>query len=407
MNQFIERIKYFLNSTEAAGYTKVQREGTVSAISIPLLWEIPFCIYFFRMDLSPLSWIFLTYIFSRIYFYWYISKKNYIHAMGMYQITYVLIYGVATFYIGWSAGFLFHLFPVMIVAAMGYRGHPLLKKIIAILAASILFFSACLIEGQTPIFDLPDMHIKVFLLVNVFFSSFPFATIAIDLIGKADAVEIQLEITSKENERLLHNILPKTIAEQLKNNNEQVVQRFEDTSILFADLVGFTTLSEKLSPQEVVDLLNGLFSEFDDLTDKYGIEKIKTIGDAYMVAAGVPEENNDHARVLFLFAKEMLEVLTHYNQSQSFSLKLRIGISSGPVVAGVIGKKKFAYDLWGDTVNTAARMEAYGHEDRIQISQTTYEILKSDFDFEKISDVEIKGKGKMDVYLWKNEELSV
>ena len=151
----------------------------------------------------------------------------------------------------------------------------------------------------------------------------------------------------------------------------------------------------------MVDILNGLFSKFDDLTDKYQLEKIKTIGDAYMVASGVPEEKDNHALVLFQFAQEMLQAIQNYNQIHNLQLEIRIGISSGPVVAGVIGKKKFAYDLWGDTVNTAARMEAYGRASCIQLAPPSYELLKRKFEFEKIPNVEIKGKGAMDVYVWR------
>ena len=149
-----------------------------------------------------------------------------------------------------------------------------------------------------------------------------------------------------------------------------------------------------------MDILNGLFSKFDDLTDKYQLEKIKTIGDAYMVASGVPEEKEKHALALFQFAQDMLRGIQTFNQVHNLELEIRIGISSGPVVAGVIGKKKFAYDLWGDTVNTAARMEAYGQASCIQLAPPSYKLLKNDFTFDKIPQVEIKGKGKMDVYVW-------
>ena len=222
-------------------------------------------------------------------------------------------------------------------------------------------------------------------------------------IKRAEDQSHKIMLINKENERLLHSILPEPIVEQIRSKQKNVVKRFDAVSILFADLVGFTVLSEKLPPAKLVDILNSLFSKFDDLTDQYELEKIKTIGDAYMVASGVPEEKTNHAITIFHFAQDILRSLEEYNKAHQQSLRLRIGISSGPVVAGVIGKKKFAYDLWGDTVNTAARMEAYGRESCIQISPSTYEILKNDFEFEKITDMEVKGKGKMDVYLWKGE----
>lgn len=217
---------------------------------------------------------------------------------------------------------------------------------------------------------------------------------------KAEEQNSQIAKVLEENQRLLYSILPAQIAERIQAGQQTIVKRFEQVSILFADIVGFTALSEKITPQEVVDILNGLFSKFDDLTDKYQLEKIKTIGDAYMVASGVPEDKENHVLVLFQFAQEMLESVQDFNRTSDAQLKMRVGISSGPVVAGVIGKKKFTYDLWGDTVNTAARMEAYGREDCIQVSPASYAILKKDFVFEKISNMEVKGKGLMDVYLW-------
>lgn len=218
---------------------------------------------------------------------------------------------------------------------------------------------------------------------------------------KAELQSRQIEISFEENQRLLHSILPETIAERIRKGDSTIVKRYDQVSILFADIVGFTVLSEKSSPAKVVDILNGLFSRFDDLTDKYGIEKIKTIGDAYMVASGVPQERDDHATTIFRFAIDMLQTLEDYNRTHKSPLQLRIGISSGPVVAGVIGKKKFAYDLWGDSVNTAARMEAYGEAGCIQLSPRTFQLLKDEYSFTKISGVTIKGKGLMDVYLWR------
>lgn len=217
----------------------------------------------------------------------------------------------------------------------------------------------------------------------------------------------QAEIAEEreKSETLLLNILPEKIAFRLKNNTEIIADRFESVSVLFADIVNFTQISASMKPNEVVEFLNYLFIKFDQLTEKYGLEKIKTIGDAYMVAAGIPEVNENHAKTLFLFAQDMLNILEEYNEAFDRDLQIRIGISSGPVVAGVIGKKKFIYDLWGDTVNMASRMEAYGQQGRIQVSSTTYKILNKEFEFEKIADVEIKGKGVMDVYLWTGKKV--
>ena len=247
----------------------------------------------------------------------------------------------------------------------------------------------------------PDEDIKT---LQRFADTFDLAYRRFEDLKTAEEQVHKIQLVNEENERLLHSILPEQIVEQIRTKKETVVKRFEQVSILFADIVGFTILSEKLPPSKVVDILNGLFSKFDDLTDKYGLEKIKTIGDAYMVAAGVPEEKEDHAMTIFQFAQDMFLTLEEYNQTNNNQMKLRIGISSGPVVAGVIGKKKFAYDLWGDTVNTAARMEAYGQEGRIQVAPPCYELLKNDFEFERVPQVHIKGKGLMDVYLWKNEQ---
>ena len=212
--------------------------------------------------------------------------------------------------------------------------------------------------------------------------------------------QAEIAVEREKSETLLLNILPEKIAIRLKNNTKIIADRFESVSVLFADIVNFTQISASMKPNEVVEFLNYLFIKFDQLTEKYHLEKIKTIGDAYMVAAGIPEINANHAKTLFLFAQDMLHILEEYNETHDQNLQIRIGISSGPVVAGVIGKKKFIYDLWGDTVNIASRMESYGQQGRIQVSSATYNILKDDFEFEKIADVKIKGKGVMDVYLW-------
>src|ERR671931_2049129 len=176
-----------------------------------------------------------------------------------------------------------------------------------------------------------------------------------------------LRVEQAKAENLLLNILPQSIADRLKAEPRTIADHFSSASILFADVVDFTTLSERLQPAEVVGLLDHLFSHFDELAENYGLEKVKTIGDCYMVAAGVPEPRPDHARALALLALDMQTAMHSVDEVGHLGLELRVGINSGPVVAGVIGRKRFLYDLWGDAVNTASRMESHGASGRIQI----------------------------------------
>jgi guanylate cyclase len=201
----------------------------------------------------------------------------------------------------------------------------------------------------------------------------------------------------ERSEELLLNILPRDIVSVLKNQPRIIADHFSGATILFADVVDFTPISARLSATELVDLLNEVFSHFDALVEKYGVEKIKTIGDCYMVASGVPRPRPDHADVLTRLALEMREFVSQ-REFYGDKLSLRIGLNSGPVVAGVIGRKKFIYDLWGDAVNTASRMESHGSSGAIQITRATYELIKDRFRCQYLGSLDIKGKGAMDVW---------
>ncbi len=203
----------------------------------------------------------------------------------------------------------------------------------------------------------------------------------------------QREDAQQKADGLLLNILPPEIAELLKADSRQIAEQFDEASVLFADVVDFTPLSARLSASDVVSLLDRLFSDFDGLVDRYGLEKIKTIGDAYMVASGVPRRRSDHAHALAAMALEMLDLVTRHRRDDGAVIELRIGINSGPVVAGVIGRRKFIYDLWGDAVNTASRMESHGTAGQVQIAEGAYELLKDDFVCQPRGLVEVKGKG--------------
>ncbi|MDX1301250.1 adenylate/guanylate cyclase domain-containing protein [Photobacterium sp.] len=208
----------------------------------------------------------------------------------------------------------------------------------------------------------------------------------------------------EKSEHLLLNILPAPIAERLKHGEDTIADSFAEVSILFADIVNFTPMSAQLSAAELVGLLNEIFCEFDRLSELRGLEKIKTIGDAYMVGAGIPIPRDDHAQVVAEMALDMMEVIECFNRRHGSDLSMRIGINSGPVVAGVIGTKKFVYDIWGDAVNTASRMESQGLKGGIQVTEATHRHLRDQFVFSDRGMIGIKGKGKMHTYILKGRK---
>jgi len=208
-----------------------------------------------------------------------------------------------------------------------------------------------------------------------------------------------IEQKNRENEALLLNILPSEIGTRLKGGEQEIADNFADVTVLFGDIVGFTVLSSHTSAKRIVEILNGIFSLFDRDAHELGIEKIKTIGDCYMAVCGLPHPYSDHADRMARMALRMLEVTRQYNKEKGTNLQLRIGINSGPVVAGVIGKSKFIYDLWGDTVNLASRMESAGVPGEIQVTRSVYERLKGKFEFESRGAIQVKGKGEIDAFL--------
>jgi class 3 adenylate cyclase len=212
----------------------------------------------------------------------------------------------------------------------------------------------------------------------------------------------RLQAEQEKSERLLLSILPKPVAEQLKQTQSTIADSFAEATVLFADIVDFTGISAHRSPIEMVSLLNHIFSAFDNLAEQHGLEKIKTIGDAYMVVGGIPIPCVGHIEAIAEMALDMQTAITKFNSETGESFSIRIGISNGPVVAGVIGTKKFIYDLWGDTVNTASRMESQGIPGAIQVTETTYQCLQDKYQFEERGTIPIKGKGEMKTYLLKS-----
>ena len=218
---------------------------------------------------------------------------------------------------------------------------------------------------------------------------------AVLLLGEAVRTRRALQREEERSERLLLNVLPAPIATRLKQHEDVIADGFPEVTVLFADLVDFTRRSQRSSPQQIVQVLDELFSTFDQLTRRHGLEKIKTIGDAYMVAGGLPEPRPDHAQAVADLALTMQVEVARRIDTGGQPLQARIGIDTGPVVAGVIGADKFRYDLWGDTVNTASRMETTGVPGCIQVTERTYRRLRDGYRFERRGVVAVKGKGEM------------
>ena len=266
--------------------------------------------------------------------------------------------------------------------------------------AFLAVFLGCGLAGEIlgTVSPLPAWFTTVMLALNIAVGgTIVFTLLALFAKQREDALAA-LRVAQDQAESLLLNVLPRPIAERLKAEPQTIADQFTSASILFADVVDFTRRSEKLPPAEVVGILDHLFSHFDMLAERYALEKIKTIGDCYMVAAGVPSPRPDHARALALMALDMVEAMRSSDGSATSGWSCAIGINSGPVVAGVIGRKRFLYDLWGDAVNTASRMESQGTPGRIQITRATYDLIRDEFVCEPRGTISVKGKGDMETW---------
>lgn len=289
-------------------------------------------------------------------------------------------------FIGGSAATLWSLFaPLGALAMVGpRRARPWFATFLA------LNLLAALVQPSLPAGNnLPESLVMVFFLMNIVGVS-AVAYFLLDLfVG-------QLHAEREKSESLLLNVLPAPIAARLRQHPERVIaERFNGGSVLFADVVGFTPLSARVPPEELVDLLNEVFSAFDRLADQHGVEKIKTIGDSYMAAAGVPVPMPGHARAIADLALGIRDFHQTRADLADSSLRFRVGINTGPLVAGVIGRRKFTYDLWGDTVNTASRMASHGEPGKIQLTEAAYLLLKDDYVCVPHGMIEVKGKGPM------------
>ena len=253
-------------------------------------------------------------------------------------------------------------------------------------------------EALFPNLDVPVWFTSTMLALNIIGTGAIAFTLLASFAKERNEALTALRAEHARAEALLLSILPQPIAERLKAANGRIADHVDSASIVFADVVNFTPMSERLPPDEVVGMLDDLFSRFDTLVERHGLEKIKTIGDCYMAAAGVPDPHPDHARRAALLALDMRDAVASWTLTDASRLQLRIGINSGPVVAGVIGTKRFLYDLYGDAVNTASRMETHSVPGEIQITSATHELLGDGFECRPRGTIEVKGKGQMETW---------
>ena len=287
-----------------------------------------------------------------------------------------------------------------ILAPLGALVFLEVRRAVRWFAAFLVVFVVTGIVGEVLFADadLPIWFTSTMLALNVCGAGSIAFTLLAFFANQRDAALRALRAEQEKAEELLVNVLPSSIAERLKGATRSIADHFESASILFADVVDFTPLARRLAPAEVVGVLDGLFSRFDMLVERHGLEKIKTIGDCYMAASGVPDPTPDHARRAALLALDMRDAVATSSIADRSALALRIGINSGPVVAGVIGTKRFLYDLWGDAVNIASRMETNGTPGEIQITPATYELLKDEFVCQRRGTIQVKGKGEMETW---------
>ena len=337
-------------------------------------------------------------VLSELFFASFIAFGFILHTLGFAKFGVILscIAGVGSatafiFLIGWNS--FFHLWyinlAILIIAV------PLdirLKAFLALVFISIYSYMFISFSEMEPLYKINDLTESIIGVSNIVGSLL--------VLGLPMGMySIFLEQERNKSEKLLHNIMPKSIAEKLKNDIKTISMDNPEISVLFADIVSFTEMSEKISSEKIVGFLNDMFSQFDDLTETYGVEKIKTIGDSYMVVSGMPVQKEDHALTLFNLAKEMIKISAQFKDHNGNPIKLRIGINSGPAISGVIGKSKFAFDVWGDTINTAARLESYGSPDCIHMSKNTFDLVNyKDSNIERKT-IQIRGKGLMDTIL--------
>ncbi len=378
----------------------VSLAGGVSGLFIHLVWILIFY-YTSIMNLFYINIVSIL-IWSLVIP---ISRKGYVllaFTLGVAEVIFHAFFAV--YYLGWDYGFQYYLI-LGALFAFFYEGKIFIPLTIASLSASFFILFYLFVQHMNPYPVDAGAVLRHFFYISNIFNSFLVSSAGVFTYRIAvQKAEKTAEEERKKSEELLLNILPGSIVHRLKEDRSVIADHFEEGTILFADLAGFTKWSEKISPSELVTVLNSIFSKFDAAVSRRGLEKIKTIGDAYMAAGGFPSLKGDHVLAVTELAGEMMEILKTLNKENNTDFHIRIGIHTGPVVAGVIGTSKFLYDVWGDTVNTASRLESHGLPDQIHISLPVFEAVSGEYEAEARGLIEIKGKEPMHTYFLRKKK---
>lgn len=393
-------MKELLRPSDLSERERHYHATNVLTTAIPAAWMSLHTFIFFYYDVPVLAHLGVV-ISLLMYFAVYLAaQRKYLLASGMSALLHVILIGAGMVMIGWKSGMQFHLIAMGISAQINLKGFAKYK--FALGAATYFAFlgSAIYTTYQTPIFLLPEPLMHYLLFFNI---ALPLGTIfSLNVYANTfESTEEKLFHSNLVNEQLLHNILPKEVAIELREKGSVKPARFEDVTIMFSDFKGFTNIVATIPTAKLIEELNEIFSQFDDIMESEGIEKIQTIGDGYLAACGLPVAMPDHAIRCVRAGLKMINYLDKRNDSNAIKWKVRIGLHSGPISAGVIGKKKFAYSIFGDTINTASRIESAGEESRINVSAYTYGLIKEEFPGEYRGKLPAKGKGELDMYFVK------
>ncbi|MGJ4745512.1 adenylate/guanylate cyclase domain-containing protein [Leptospira sp. SA-E8] len=352
---------------------------------------------FWRLNMPEMMWFNMVISIPSFVAAMIINRKGYVNvafSIAFFELYFHQVAGI--YFAGWSFGFQYWL---IYLVGLGFF-NPTWKRGIQFFQLGLFTLTVFIMYTffREGIYKLPNDVISIAHIVNTISAILVLAILITGYSKAAHDAEETLFLAHQEARRLLLNILPESVAIRLNAGEKNIADSMDQVTILFCDLVGFTQLSTRKTAEELVVILNGIFYGFDSIVEELGLEKIKTIGDGYMVGSGVPQARADHALAAANCAIGMQQFLKEFNEKMALDLKLRIGISSGPIVAGVIGKNKFSYDLWGDTVNTASRMESTGEPGKIHLSSFTQILIKDYCELTHRGEIDVKGKGLMNTY---------